>query len=121
MRKCNAEEQNPEGPKRGLHDARHRWQQRRARFLLPFSATFCHCQNQLLQRLTFLMFMRLPCGHFSSLCCSGSILLETVTKCRVYAQTVSMKYLAEMESPDAFTVLSYTGTFAAAFIHAERV
>jgi hypothetical protein len=46
---------------------------------------------------------------------------ETVTKCRVYAQTVFMKYSAKMESPDAFTVLAYTGTLAAAFIQSERI
>ena len=44
-----------------------------------------------------------------------------MTKCRVYVKTVFMKYLAEMESPDAFIVVSYTGAFAAAFIHAKRI
>jgi hypothetical protein len=68
----------------------------------------------------FVLFMRLPCGHFPSLCCSGNIIL-TVTKCRVYAQTVSMKYLAKMESPDAFIVACCIGMFAVVSVQAERI
>jgi hypothetical protein len=64
--------------------------------------------------------MCLPHEHLSSLCRSGSVILEMVTKCRVYAQSASMKYTAKMEIPDVYTVLAYTGAPADVFIYAER-